>query len=229
MVKQKWKNSDALCVFQSLTSCLNHLIGFDHCGCQVSSLINRTPVYFYKAAPLHTSEMGCRCSRWAGALREKDRLLDNNANDFILFFSSVPPPSSFLILLETFFHYAIPDIINKFVSAGTARLPPSANDLYLIRLDFFFLQNWLIKLMVLPLRFSACLMCSDNSLTGLLLHLPAGQRLPQLRASGHEDALLSLLLGPGGPQALPELLSQRDARLSGQPGRPGRRVEQLSG
>lgn len=57
---------------------------------------------------------------------------------------------------------------------------------------------------------------------------PPGQRVSQLCESSHEDALLSLLLRPSGLKALPELLFERDARLPGQSGRPGHRVEQLS-
>lgn len=56
---------------------------------------------------------------------------------------------------------------------------------------------------------------------------PPGQCDPQLRASRHQDAVLSVLLGPGGAEALPELLPERDARLPGQPGGLGHGVEQL--
>lgn len=44
---------------------------------------------------------------------------------------------------------------------------------------------------------------------------PPGQRISQLRSSSHEDVVLSLLLRPSGPEALPELLSERDAGVFG--------------
>lgn len=54
-----------------------------------------------------------------------------------------------------------------------------------------------------------------------------GQRVSQLCARRHEDVVLSLLLRPSGAEALPKLLSQRDAWVFGQPGRLGHGVEQL--
>ena len=58
---------------------------------------------------------------------------------------------------------------------------------------------------------------------------PPGECLPQLCASSNEDVVLSILLRPGGPEAVSELLSQRDAGVPGQPGGPRHGVEQLPG
>lgn len=69
---------------------------------------------------------------------------------------------------------------------------------------------------------------SVGTLMDVCVTAPPGQRLPQLCESSHEDVVLSLLLRPSSPKTLPELLLERDARVSGQPGRPGHRVEQLS-
>lgn len=62
-----------------------------------------THIFFTKVAPSCCSETGCRRPQRAGALSEKERLLDNTTNDFIFFFPSVPPPWWFFILPENFF------------------------------------------------------------------------------------------------------------------------------
>lgn len=102
----------------------------------------------------------------------------------------------------------------------------------MIRLYFFVDLAYKLNARAFSVKFMSvlvlyeCFRCGNNSVLTCPL-APPGQCISQLCASSYEDDVLSLLLGPSGPETLPELLSECDAWVLGQPGRLGHRMEQL--